>query len=173
LPGSNKFYIVPYRILSAILCLSTLSVLLSCQSGNTEQVEGDLYFKLIDPIRHFEAPDTVLNRLERQIENNDVNVLSPANKKHYGMLKFMVNHNFLKRPFIRLIDSTGRSTMFFLDWTSYKRFETYRLGELETSNTRIHVRLRGTPVLYDTQKVYNVVDIIKIDTLQGATRWGN
>lgn len=161
-----------FRVVFATASLVLLFVLSSCQTGNTEEVQGDLYFKLIDPVRYFEAPDTVLTRLERQIQNNEFTGLSPASQKHSGMLRFMVNHNFLKRPFIRLADSTGRSTMFFLDWTSYKRFETYRLDELETTNTRIHVRLRGTPVLYDTQKVYNVVDIIKIDTLKGATRWG-
>ena len=162
-----------YRILVSVLGIITMSVLSSCRSGNTEQVEGDLYFKLVDPIRHFEAPDTLLDRLERQIENNDEKGLSPSDRKHYDMLKFMVNHNFLKRPFIRLVDSAGRSSMFFLDWTNYKRFEVYRLDELETSNTRIRVTVRGTPVLHDTLKVYNVVDIIKIDTLEGRTRWGD
>ena len=162
-----------FRISFAVALLTLITALSSCQQGNTEQVQGDLYFKLIDPIRHFEAPDTLLDRLERQIDNNDEKGLSPSDKKHYGMLKFMVNHNLLKRPFIRLADSTGLSAMFFLDWTNYKRFETYRLDELETSNTRIHVTLRGTPVLYDTLKVYNVVDIIKIDTLKGKTRWGD
>ena len=69
--------------------LAIMSILLtisSCQTNNIKTIEGDLYFKLIDFQRFFDAPDSTLTKIEKSFRTVNKDTLNAQDKKVYDLL---------------------------------------------------------------------------------------
>jgi len=87
----------------------------SCQTKNGKTIEGDLYFQVFDLERFFDAPDSVLTKIENSVRTVNNDTLSEQDKKIYYLLQYMVSNNLLRKPFIRIRLDSGDIKMLFLD----------------------------------------------------------
>lgn len=145
----------------AFFLLAIFVGLTSCKR-EVKTVEGDLYFKLIDPYRVFDAPDSVLKKIETTaslVNEND------------EWLKFMVEKGLLRKPFIRIIDDNGEINIVFLNPTDYEKIKDYNQNELIIGNKKIRVRVEGLDVHHKSLKVYETSKLIAIEQLDGKTQW--
>ncbi|HEY4799455.1 MAG TPA: hypothetical protein VII99_10305 [Bacteroidia bacterium] len=143
----------------------------SCRTANNQTIEGDLYFKLIDLQGMYDAPDSVLTKMETYVKTVNTDTLSTQDKKIFWLLKFMVDNNLLRKPFIRLRQDNGEIKMLFLDTSDYKQFSHYKHGDLARDNKKIRVKAQVTEIHYDSLTAYNSTKLISVDRVDGQTYW--
>ncbi|HSH66595.1 MAG TPA: hypothetical protein VLB84_12585, partial [Bacteroidia bacterium] len=114
--------------------LTILIVFCSCRSNSAKTVEGDLYFKLIDFQRFFDAPDSILTKIETSVRTVKKDTLNKKDKKIYDLLKYMMDNELLRKAFIRLRQDDGKISMVFLDSSDYDQFKKYKWSDLSREN---------------------------------------
>lgn len=156
------------------IIISMLTIMLaisSCQSNNKRTVEGDLYFKLIDIQRFFDAPDSILIRIESSIKPVNKDTLSEQDKKIYGLLEFLLDKRLLRKPFIRIRQDNGEIIMVFLDSKYYDKIKDFNRNDLIRDNKKIRIRVEVVQLKFDSLIAYETVKLISIDKVDGKTYW--
>ena len=143
-----------------LFLLTVFVSLISCKT-EVKTLEGDLYFKLIDPYRVFDAPDSVLKKIE---------ATSSLVNKDNEVLKFMVEKRLLRKPFIRIIDDNGEIKIVFLNSADYEKIKDYNYNELIKENKKIRVRVEGLDLHHKSLKVYETSKLIAIEKIDGKTQ---
>ena len=134
-------------------------------------MEGDLYFKLIDFQRFFDAPDSVLITIETSVRTVNKDTLTEKDKKIYELIKFMIDNNLLRKPFVRLRKDNGEVNMVFIDSADYERLKHYNHNDLVRENARIRVKAEVSEIRYDSLTAYEALKVISIDKMDGKTYW--
>lgn len=154
------------------LTLLTILVLCpACQSDNKKIIEGDLYFKLIDFQRFYDAPDSILVKIETSVKNVNKDTLTEQDKKIYDLLNFMVDKELLRKPFIRLRQDDGTIRMVFIDSTDYEKIKDYNHNDLVSEDKKVRVRAEVVEIKYDSLTAYETIKLISIDKIEGKTYW--
>lgn len=156
---------------SLLTTLIFLAFFSTCQSDNKKIIEGDLYFKIIDLQRFYDAPDSILVRIETSVKNANKDTLTEQDKNIYDLLKFMVDKELLRKPFIRLRKDDGKIIMVFLVSTDYEKIKDYNHNNLIRENKKIRVRAEVSEIKYDSLTVYETIKPISIDKIDGKTYW--
>lgn len=151
--------------------LTILALFNSCQTGDTKTVEGDLYFKLIDFQRIFDAPDSVLTKIETSVRTVKRDTLTGQDQKIYDLLQYMVDNNLLRKPFIRLRLDNGDIRMVFLDSLDYIKFKDYNWSDLSKEDKKVRVKASVTELKYDSLTAFNSIKILSVDKINGKTYW--
>lgn len=157
------------RIFGTILM--TLVLISGCQTDNKKTVEGDLYFKLIDFQRFYDAPDSVLTKIETSVKNVIKDTLTEQDKKIYDLLEFMTDKQLLRKPFVRLRQDDGKIVMLFLDKMDYEKIKDYNHHDLVQDNKRIRINAEVSELKYDSLTAYENIKIISVDKIDGKTYW--
>lgn len=151
--------------------LTILALCCSCRSDDTKTVEGDLYFKRIDFQRFFDAPDSILTKIETSVRTVKKDTLTKKDKKIYDLLQFMMDRRLLRKPFIRLRQDDGKISMVFLDSSDYRQFKEYKWSDLSKENKKIRVKVKVTELKYDSLTAFNTIKILSVDKISGKTYW--
>jgi hypothetical protein len=155
-----------------ILTILTILLLISgCQTATKKIIEGDLYFKLIDPQRFFDAPDSTLTKIEISIRTANKDRMNMQDREIYDVLQFMSDKRLLRKPFIRLRKDNGEVFMVFLDSADYAKVKDYKHNDLVRDNKRIRVKVEVNKIKHDSLTVYEAVKLISLDKLDGKTYW--
>mgnify|MGYP001209464667 CR=1 FL=1 len=149
----------------------TLVLISGCQTDNKKTVEGDLYFKLIDFQRFYDAPDSVLTKIETSVKNVNKDTLTEQDKKIYDLLEFMTDKQLLRKPFVRLRQDDGKIVMLFLDKMDYEKIKYYNHNDLVRDNKRIRINAEVSELKYDSLTAYENIKIISVDKIDGKTYW--
>ena len=145
--------------------------MIGCQTEKTRTVEGDLYFKLIDMERFFEAPDSLLTKLETGLHTTNPDTLTAAGKGYYKLLKFMSDRQILRKPFIRLRQDNGVIIMVSLDHSDYQKLRDYRYSDLVKEHKRVRIKAEVLELEHDSLQIYENIKIISINEVNGKTYW--
>lgn len=156
------------NFLAIMTILLTIS---SCQTNNIKTVEGDLYFKLIDIQRFFNAPDSVLTNIETSLKTVDKDTLSEQDKKIYNLLGFMADKQLLRKPYVRLRLDNGEIVMVFLDNNDYEKIKDYNYSDLVRDNKKIRIKAEVSELKNDSVTVYESSKLISIERIDGKTYW--
>lgn len=154
--------------------LAIMTILLtisSCQTNKIKTVEGDLYFKLIDFQRFFDAPDSVLTKIETSLKTVDMDTLTEQDKKNYNLLGFMADKQLLRNPFVRLRLDNGEIVMVFLNKNDYEKIKDYNYSDLVRDNKKIRIKADVSELKYDSFTAYESTKLISIDRIDGKTYW--
>jgi hypothetical protein len=151
--------------------LTVLVLLVSCKTDNTRTVEGDLYFKLIDFERFFDAPDSVLTKIESSVRTVNKDTLKGQDKKIYDLLQYMIDNNLLRKPFIRLRFDNSDIKIVFLDSSNFVKFKKYNWSDLSRENKKVRVKVSVTELKFDTLTAYNSIKLLSVDKIDGKTYW--
>lgn len=154
-----------------VTILTILLLINGCKTDDKKTVEGDLYFKLIDFQSHFDAPDSILTKIETDIRTVNKDTLNAQDKKIYDLLQFVSDKKILRKPFVRLRQDNGEIAMVFLDSIDYIKLEDYNHNDLVRDNKRIRVKAEVSELLYDSLTAYETVKLISVDKLDGKTYW--
>ena len=145
--------------------------IIGCQTNSKETVEGDLYFKLIDFQRFFDAPDSILTKIETGIKTVNRDTLSEQDIKIYDLLQFVSDNNLLRKPFIRLRQDNGNIIMVFLDTSDYNKVKDYTHNDLVRDNKKIRIKAEVSELKYDSLTAFETIKRISIDKIEGKTYW--
>lgn len=157
------------RIFLAIMTI--LLTISSCQTNKIKTVEGDLYFKLIDFQRFFDAPDSVLTKIETSLKTVDKDTLTDQDKKNYNLFGFMADKQLLRKPFVRLRLDNGEIVMVFLNNNDYEKMRDYNHSDLVRDNKKIRIKANVSELKYDSFTAYESTKLISIDRIDGKTYW--
>jgi len=158
----------PLRI---ILAFFGILVIVSCKTQDNKTIEGDLYFKLIDFQRFFDAPDSVLTKIETSVRNVNKDTLTEQDKKIYELMKYMLDEQLFRKPFIRLRQDDGKVIMLFLDSTDYNKIKDYSHNDLVRENKRIRIKAEVSELKYDTLRAFETINFISAEKMDGKTYW--
>lgn len=154
------------------LTILTILVLISgCHTDNKKIVEGDLYFKLIEFQKFFNAPDSTLTKIETSLRTVNKDSLAEQDKKIYDLLQFMSDNKLLRKPFIKLRQDDGKIFMVFLDADDYKKIKDYNHNDLIRDNKKIRLKAEVSELKYDSLIAYEALKLISIDKIDGKTYW--
>lgn len=154
--------------------LAIMTILLtisSCQTNNIKPIEGDLYFKLIDFQRFFDAPDSVLTKIETSLKTVDMDTLTEQDKNNYNLFGFMADKQLLRKPFVRLRLDNGEIVMVFLNSNDYEKIKDYNYSDLVRDNKKIRIKADVSELKYDSFTAYESTKLISIDRIDGKTYW--
>ena len=152
--------------INPILLYSILFTLLGCNSSH--QVEGDLFFKIID-LRFHEFPDSTLNKIEQ--DYNSMNWDSLPQKDHdlYKHVGVLITHDLLRKPFIYLRKEDGDYFRLYLSKTDYKKFEKFIPSDLQKNKEKVKVISEVKVIQIDTLKVFVNTKLKLIEKTKGTT----
>ena len=156
---------------TVLTILTILLLISSCKTDTQKTVEGDLYFKLIDFQRFFDAPDSTLTKIETSIKTVNKDTLNAQDKKIYDLLQFMSDKKLLRKPFLRLRQDNGEISLVFIDSIEYTKFKDYNHNDLVRDNKRVRVKIEVKELKYDSLTAYETVKLISVDKLDGKTYW--
>lgn len=154
-----------------IAILLILALFFSCRPKDVQTVEGDLFFRVIDFQSIFDYPDSIIGKIESNINTVSIDTLPKEEKKLYQFLKYLNDNELLRRPFIRLRLDNGAEKMLFLDTTDYRKFEHYNYSDLVRDKKKIRVKAQVTSLQFDTLSAFNSIKLISIVKLNGQTYW--
>jgi hypothetical protein len=147
-------------------------LLLSCNgTKDNKKVEGDFYVKAID-LRFFELPDTSLTKIENHFRTTPKGSMTIDEKKEYDYLKFLIDHNFLRRPYVRLLLDNGDKTVLFLDKLDYAKIEDFWKSENENRNEiKLRIEAEAVEIKIDEKSVYNALKLTRLEKTSGKTHY--
>jgi hypothetical protein len=154
-----------------VTILMTLVLISGCQTDKKKTLEGDLYFKLIDFQRFYDAPDSILTKIETSEKNVNKDTLTEQDKKIYALLEFLTDKQLLRKPFVRLRQDDGKIVMLFLDKMDYEKIKDYNHNDLVRDNKRIRINAEVSELKYDSFTAYENIKIISVDKIDGKTYW--
>jgi hypothetical protein len=154
-----------------------ISILISsCQSDREKTIEGDLYFKLVDIERFFDAPDSTLTAIEHLVKKLNEGNSSEQDRENLTHFKFMVDNGLLREPFIWLKLDNDDNRILFLDSSEYVQFGQYKWSNLSRSNQKVRIKAIVKEFEYPyyfakTTTAYKVVRILSVNKIEGMTYW--
>lgn len=154
---------IPLLLLFCIL-------LASCQNNKT--VEGDLYFKLVTFQNPFDAPDSILTKIETDLKSVNADTLNGQNKKNHYFLQFIIAKKLLRKPQIMLRKDDGEIITLFLDTVDYKKLKIYEHNELISENKKIRIKAEVAKLKYNSEVFYETLKPISMEKVDGKTYWG-
>lgn len=146
--------------------------LMACQSNSRSDsimVEGDMYFKLIDVQRFYDAPDSVLTSIEDYVATVDRDTLNEDELVLLGIFEYMVEKDLLRKPFIRMRLDNGEIRMLFMNEEDYAKFDQYHWADLREQNKKVRVKAKVIELQYDSLTAFNVVELESIEKVEGMT----
>jgi len=149
--------------------LAIFPLLWSCHTNNhLKTIEGDVYVKLID-FRPFEADDSTIIKIERQIKSTENDTLPEYEQELYNTLGILMDCGLLREPFIRLHLDNGDLTMLFIEKTDFEKFENYDWEKLRDNDKKIHVKAKVTELTFKEGTIYKTKKLISATEVKGAT----
>ena len=86
-------------------------------------------------------------------------------------MKFMVDNDLLRKPFIRLRLDNGEIKMLFLDSSDYRKFGQFNYSDLVRDNKKIRVKAKVNELHYDSLTAFNSTKLISVEKRAGKTYW--
>jgi len=158
-----------------IIYIFSVSIFCSCERDKEKVVEGDLYFKLFDMERYFDAPDSMLASIENGVSRINRDTLNRQDRKIYDAFKFMVDNDLFRRPYVRLRLDNEDIRILLLDSSDYRQFTKYRWPDLSRNKEKVRVKVTVTEFEYPlfwmkkTETAYNGLKVLSIDKVEGET----
>ena len=160
--------------LTAVFIKSTVVVLFlflcpSSSPGKYQTVEGELYFQAVDFFRIFNAPDSVLNRIEEYTLGVNPDTLDNQQRASYDLIKYAVDHNLLRKPYIRIKTGRNEQALLFMSREAFRRFEDLNCADLRRQQQKMRITARVEDVSYMNIRAYNTVELLQIEKTDGET----
>ena len=154
-----------FFILTILICF------ISCQTEKTKTIEGDLYFKLIKFPSFHEAPDSLVQKIETDIENVNEDTIDNQNMKINDYLKFLSKERLLRNPYLQLRKDNGEIVTVYLEKISYDKLKNYDYNKLISENKKVRLKAEVTELKFDTLKIYKAINVISVEKIDGKTYW--
>ena len=155
-----------------------LLIVASCQtktnnkidlSVESQEIEGELYFKLISLGSFYDVPDSTIQKFESMIDSlKGQKNISEQDQKLMGMIKTLKENNLINKPFFQLkIDSTQVVTVYASE-DEYKKVKHFDRQRLINENKKVDISLRGRLI---EDGIVDCFEILSTEKVDGKTYW--
>jgi hypothetical protein len=149
-----------------------LTLLIACASNKYSVVEGDLYFKLIDFYKIYDAPDSIISKIEREYPLIPVNLdtVKENDRKFYEIVKYGIKNKLLRTPYIWIETNKGNKVMLFMDKEIFRQFERLKCFDLREQKKKVHILVKVQDISFKYLNAYKVNELVKAETVNGETK---
>ena len=154
-----------------------LVLLISCNSSSVSDnidkdqanIEGELYFKLVNFGSYYNVPDSLVLKMELYIDSLEgSHSPSSENRKLLDVVHVLEENDLLFKPYFNLrIDSTKIVTV-YLDEKEYLKINGFNHSDLLNERKKVLVQLKGKFV---TDGIISCEEIISTEKVEGKTYW--
>ncbi|MCW1146698.1 hypothetical protein [Flavobacterium lacisediminis] len=137
-------------------------LLFSCKES--ENLKGDLYFKLIDLTSPSGLTDNQALNIEKIINSMDTD---EKNKEFIDYYKNVIKHDLLKNPYLQLETEDGIKKV-YLNSKEYNKIKHFKLSELQEKSKKVTIELNAKELEKD---LFYSEEIISIKEVDGKTHW--
>ncbi|HTO16421.1 MAG TPA: hypothetical protein VLZ83_11660 [Edaphocola sp.] len=133
------------------------------------EIEGDLYFKLINLGSFYNVPMEKKNEFLQQIDSLRKNEsISKQDSELVEVVDLLIEHNLIDKPFFYIkLDSTKIMTA-YINPSDYEKITIFNREELIDKGKKIKLNLLGKMISDD---LFYVSNILKVTELDGKTYW--
>ncbi|WP_143470478.1 hypothetical protein [Labilibaculum filiforme] len=132
-------------------------------------IEGDLYFQMVDFFNFNNAPDSILTKIENQMTNIDLDTIAENDRKVYELIKYAIDQDVLRLPYIRLQTSENEKIMLYMDEDIYERFDSLKCFDLKKEGKKIHISALTNDISYKDIKAYKLIKLKVFEKIDGQT----
>ena len=139
------------------------------QSVESQEIEGELYFKLIRMGSFYDVPDSTINKFESMMDSlNSKENISEQDQKLIETIKVLKENNLIKKPFFQLkIDSVQIVTVYVSE-DEYEKVKQFDRQKLINENKKVDISLKGQIIEEGIVDCYEIISTEKVD---GKTYW--
>lgn len=132
-------------------------------------IEGDLYFQMVDFFNFNNAPDSLMTMIENEVEKIDFDTLSDNDRKSYELIKYAIDKEVFRIPFIRLQTVDNEKIMLYMDRDSYVQFDSLKCFDLKNEHKKIYVSALAKDISYQDIKAYRLIKFKTVEKIDGQT----
>ncbi len=152
------------RILSIFVFIAAIT---AC-SIQKQEIQGDLYFKLIDFGSFYGADDSTIAKFEKSLESIRSNKnASIDDLELISFIDLLKKNKLLYAPWIN-VKTQSEIVKVFLTEKEYKKLEKFDLNQLEENNKKVELKLLVKKL---DDKVYFSDEIAEFKEFDGETYW--
>ena len=139
------------------------------QSVESQEIEGELYFKLIRMGSFYDVPDSTINKFESMMDSlNSKENISEQDQKLIETIKVLKENNLIKKPSFQLkIDSVQIVTVYVSE-DEYEKVKQFDRQKLINENKKVDISLKGQIIEEGIIDCYEILSTEKVD---GKTYW--
>lgn len=142
-------------------------IVLSCSNKEIE-LQGDLYFKLIDIGSFYGADDQSIEKFERSLDSlRQIDALGEDEVEFIRVLDALKANDLIKAPWINLKMETNIERI-YLSEKEYEKLKGFDRNELISNNKKVELKI--TVVEIDSG-IYYSDKIAEINLIDGKTYW--
>ena len=158
-------------MIKILLIITSLVLLTSCMSHKYTTIEGDLYFQLIDLLKVYDAPDSIITRIETEFPKINIDTIPQNDRKFYDLVKYGIDNKLLRTPYIWLETKKGKKLMLFMDKDKFQQFDSLRCFDLREHKKKIHILAKAQNISYQDLTAFKVIELIKVGKIDGETMY--
>jgi hypothetical protein len=155
---------------SLIILLFVVFGYTNANSQDIEIVKGDLYFAVIDYMRYFDEPDSILQRiyastktrLRQSIENSN-----PSIEKYFCEI---FEKGIIKHPYILIIDSDNSIKQIIVSKSDFEKLAIFNCWELVDSKQKVEIEVTIKKLVMKTYPIYQAVNQLNYKLIPGTTQ---
>lgn len=155
---------------SQIILLFILFGWTNAKSQDIEIVKGDLYFAVIDFMRYFDAPDSILQRnyvstkarLQQSIEDG-----KPSIEKYFCEI---FEKGIIKNPYILIIDPDNSIKQIMVSKSDFEKLTIFKCWELIDSKEKVEIEVKIKKLEMKTYPIYQAVNQLTYKLAPGITQ---
>ena len=142
-------------------------IVLSCSNKEIE-LQGDLYFKLIDIGSFYGADDQSIEKFERSLDSlQRINALDEDELEFIRVLDALKANDLIKAPWINLKTETDIERI-YLSEKEYEKLKGFDRNELISNDKKVELKI---VVVEIDSGIYYSDKIAEINLIDGKTYW--
>jgi len=159
------------KILGTFLFIIIGSITSKAQKNdlNTQIIEGDLFFKLINAGSFYGASGESIKAFEHSLDSLNKLKDAPSHLRDtYDYFRLLKENDLIYRPYFQIKTKDKKIASVYVDKDEYKKISKYTKQELRVQNKKLVIKLRGSILQYG---IIRCDKIISITEKQGITEW--
>ena len=139
------------------------------QNVESQEIEGELYFKLISMGSFYDVPDSTITKFESMMDSlNSKENISEQDQKLIERIKVLKENNLIKKPFFQLkIDSVQILTVYVSE-DEYVKVKQFDRQKLINENKKVDISLKGQII---EEGIVDCYEILSTEKVNGKTYW--
>ena len=157
-----------YTIMKKILFLLILVSIFSSCSNKKQEVQGDLYFKLIDIGSFYKSDDETFAKFEKSLDSLRLSKnISPDELEVIRIFDLLKKKGLLKSPWINL-KTESKIIKIFLTQKEYNKIEKFKRNQLLENNKKVELKILVEEL---DNGIYYSNEILEFKKVDGKTHW--
>ena len=148
------------------LILLGLTILTSCRTDNDNVVTGDLYFSFIRIGTYYNQPDSVIKKMETDLNSVDFTTADSSLIELVKDYKRLKDEGLMYSPVIDISVNDETTIKLLLDSADYDKIKPYKYKDLIDGHKKVKIKARTRKTALG---FYYCTDLLDIKLVDGQT----